>query len=411
MPIDAETEIPRLRAGLRDLVALSTVPIAWVGREPHEVASGLADALIGLLQLDFAYVRFRDPGGADAVEVMRGQSWAWFPDWLERRLPNNGRFSRTERIPSVVDGDEAYRGVVMPVGVDAEGGVVAAGCRRAGFPSQIDHLLLSLAANHAATAFHGARLIQERARAEAQLRRTRNELEATVAERTAALRRSEAYVAASRARIIDAADQERRRVVRDLHDGAQSRLVNAVIMLELASARDDLPPEVRPLVDEALAHSSAAIEELRELAHGIHPAILTNSGLRAAVEDLARRAPFEVEVVIPDERHSPPIESAAYFVVAEALTNVAKHAHARRAWVTITVDAGSLLVRVRDDGVGGALAAGSGLVGMQDRLAALDGWLEVISPPGGGTTVAADLPLAGLRRSGPGALTSRTAGS
>jgi signal transduction histidine kinase len=257
----------------------------------------------------------------------------------------------------------------------------------------MDQVLLSLAANHAAASFQAARLIHQRRLAEDELRAARNGLEVMVAERTAELRRSQEHLAASRARIVEAADEERRRVVRDLHDGAQSRLLHAVIAFERVRSRDDLPRDVRPLVAEGLVHARAAIGELRELAHGIHPAILTNRGLADAVEGLAGRAFLPVHVRIAEERYPRAVESAAYFVVAEALTNVTKHSHAREASVSVAVDDGSLLIEVRDDGVGGAATGGPGLVGMQDRLATLDGDLEVSSPPGGGTLVAATIPL------------------
>src|SRR3954452_7346429 len=233
MPIDTNTEILG-RSVLRDLVALSTIPAAWVGREPPAVAAGLADTLIGLLELDFAFVRLCDPSGAGAVDVTRGNAWKSFPEWLERHVAASGRASGKEIIPDVGSGVEPRRGVVIPIGVNADGGVVAAACDRTNFPTEIDQLLLSLAANHAATAFQSARLVYERRRAEEKLRKARNELEVKVAERTAELRRSEAYLAASRARIVAAADEERRRVVRDLHDGAQQRLVHTVITLKLA---------------------------------------------------------------------------------------------------------------------------------------------------------------------------------
>jgi signal transduction histidine kinase len=202
-------------------------------------------------------------------------------------------------------------------------------------------------------------------------------------------------LAASRARIAEAADEERQRVVRDLHDGAQSRLVLALIAFERATARRDLPPDVRSLIAEGLMHTRSAIDELRELSHGIHPAILTNGGLAAAVEVLADRAPVPVQIEIPPERYPPAVESAAYFVLAEALTNIAKHARASTAWVTVAVEGRTLVLEVRDDGVGGAATHGHGVVGMQDRLAALDGRLLVISPLGGGTIVAATIPLDG----------------
>ncbi|MGA8516865.1 MAG: PAS domain-containing protein, partial [Pseudonocardiaceae bacterium] len=194
MPSDANAEILALRAVLRDLVALSAIPTAWVGREPAAVAAGFADALIGLLPLNFVFVRLCVPGVVGGVDVTRGTAWKTFPEWLENHLAENSRLSAKETIPDVDGGIEPCRGVVIPIGVNAEGGVVAAACDRIDFPTEIDHLLLSLAANHAATAFQSARLIHERTRAEEELREARDELELKVAERTAELRRSEAYL-------------------------------------------------------------------------------------------------------------------------------------------------------------------------------------------------------------------------
>jgi signal transduction histidine kinase len=340
-------------------------------------------------------VRLCDPSGAGAVDVTRGNAWKRFPEWLERHLAKSGRLSGKEIIPDVGGGLEPCRGVAIPIGVNVDGGVVAAACDRTDFPTEIDQLLLSLAANHAATAFQSARLIFERTRAEEELRIARNELEVKVAERTAELRRSESYLAASRARIVEAADEQRRRVVRDLHDGAQTRLIHAVIALERATAHDAVPADARPLVEEALMHARSAIDELRDLAHGIHPAILTNRGLAAAIEALADRTPLPVQSEIPHERYPTAVESAAYFVVAEALTNVAKHARAGRAKVMARVEGGTLRVQVRDDGVGGVRPDGSGVRGLVDRVAVLDGQLRVESPADGGTLVAADFPLPG----------------
>ena len=178
---------------LRDLVALSAIPTAWVGRAPAAVAAGLADALVGLLQLDFVFVRLRVPSAAGEVDATRGKAQDTFPEWLESHLTESGPLSDMEVIPDVGAG-EPCRGIVIPVGVNAEGGVVAAACSRIDFPTEIDHLLLSLAANHAATAFQSACLIHERTMAEEELRQARDELELKVDERTGELRRSEAYL-------------------------------------------------------------------------------------------------------------------------------------------------------------------------------------------------------------------------
>jgi signal transduction histidine kinase/PAS domain-containing protein len=188
----SETRVPR--AVLRDLVALSAIPAALVGREPAAVASGLADVLIELLRLDFVFVRLCVPSAAGAVDVMRGTAWTAFPAWLEGHRGESGRLAGIAIIPDVDGGQGTCRGIAIPVGVNAEGGLVAAASGRIGFPSETDQLLLGLAANHAATAFQNATLIHERARAEEELRRARDALEATVAERTAELRRSEAYL-------------------------------------------------------------------------------------------------------------------------------------------------------------------------------------------------------------------------
>jgi PAS domain S-box-containing protein len=193
MPGDSAAEIVVLRTMLRDLVALSAIPTAWVGREPGAVAAGLADALVGLLRLDFVFVRFHLPSAAGDVDATRGKAWDTFPEWLENRLTESGRLSGMEVIPDTGDGQPG-RGIVIPVGVNAEGGVVAAACSRIDFPTEIDQLLLRIAANHAATAFQSACLIHERTRAEEELRKARDELEIKVDERTAELRRSEAYL-------------------------------------------------------------------------------------------------------------------------------------------------------------------------------------------------------------------------
>jgi signal transduction histidine kinase len=203
-------------------------------------------------------------------------------------------------------------------------------------------------------------------------------------------------LAASRARIVAAADDERRRVVRDLHDGAQQRLVHTVITLKLArQALEDGAADASGVVTEALEQAERAMVELRELSHGILPSVLTHGGLRAGVDSLASRMPVTVENGVTVGRLPAAVEATAYFVVAEALTNVAKHARADRVAVAAVVEQGALRVEVHDDGVGGARPDGSGLLGLRDRLAALDGELRLESPPEGGTLVAAEIPLLG----------------
>jgi signal transduction histidine kinase len=205
---------------------------------------------------------------------------------------------------------------------------------------------------------------------------------------------SHAALAASRARIVAAADESRRRIERDLHDGAQQRLVNAVIVLKLALralAHSDGNSE--ELVTEALRHAEQANAELRELAHGILPAVLTRGGLPAGVEALVSRLSLPVSVDMTVERLPAGLEATAYFVVSEALTNVIKHARATSAAVTATVRGGQLRVEVRDDGIGGARLGLGGLRGLEDRVSALDGRLVLESPSGGGTRLSALLPV------------------
>jgi PAS domain S-box-containing protein len=201
---------------------------------------------------------------------------------------------------------------------------------------------------------------------------------------------------ASRARIVEAADAARRRIERDLHDGAQQRLVALGLDVRVARSRvEDDPESAGPLLERLGDELAAASAELRELARGIHPAVLTERGLAPAISALAARAPVPVECQgVPSERLPARAEATAYFTVAEALTNVAKYAQATHATVRMQRDNGALSIEVADDGVGGAQAdAGSGLTGLADRVGALDGVLTVESPPGEGTVIRAVLPL------------------
>ena len=227
--------------------------------------------------------------------------------------------------------------------------------------------------------------ISERKEQEAEVHRLNVELHARLEE-----------LAASRARIVTAGDVERRRLERNLHDGAQQRIVALSLSIRVALSKLDTDPAAaRAVLEDAGEEVSFALDELRELARGLHPAVLTNRGLPAAVEALAGRAPVAVELAeMPDERLPAPVEAAAYYLIAEALTNVAKYAAATAVRVRVVAGDGSVTVEVTDDGVGGAdPAGGSGLRGLADRVEALGGSLEVHSPAGDGTSLRGTLPL------------------
>ena len=226
--------------------------------------------------------------------------------------------------------------------------------------------------------------VTERKRQDAELQRLNAELRAGVDE-----------LRASRARIVAAADAERRRLERNLHDGAQQRLVTLALDLRLARGRVETDPEeARRLLDAAAAQLAEALAELRELARGIHPAVLSERGLGPALEVLAHRAPVPVEVVSElDARLPSPVEAAAYYVVSEALANVAKYAQATAVQVRVTRGNGTAVIEISDDGVGGADERnGSGLRGLADRVEALHGRLAVESPHGCGTRLHAEIP-------------------
>ena len=347
---------------------------------PSDVAAAVAKEVAGLLGVENMRMARYEADATVTVVAEWGEPDAAFP--VGSRLPLGGKniasqVLRTER-PARIQ----YANATGAVGAY----VRSMGNRSAvGAPIVVDGRLWGVMV---ATSPEGGSL---RADTESRLQNF-TELVATAISNTEA--RTE--LAASRARIVAATDEERRRVVRDLHDGAQQRLVHTVITLKLARrAGQNEREDAAALLAEALDHAEQATAELRELAHGILPTVLTRGGLRAGVDALASRMPVPVETGVSVGRLPAAVEATAYFVVAEALTNVAKHARAERAAVTARVEDGTLVVHVRDDGVGGAQRNGSGLTGLTDRLAALDGELRVESPADRGTVVAATIPLPG----------------
>jgi PAS domain S-box-containing protein len=209
-------------------------------------------------------------------------------------------------------------------------------------------------------------------------------------------RRAEQELMASRARLVTASDAARRRVTRDLHDGAQQRFVTALINLQLAEQKwDSAPLRARELVSLALRDTRQGMEDLRDIAAGIHPAILTQRGLAAAIDGLAARLPIPVQIDVPSQRLPAPVEASVYLFCAEALTNVVKHAKATGAWVRMEFADDRCSVEVRDDGIGGAAprSQSSGLTGLRDRIGALNGTMDVASPVSGGTVLTASIPL------------------
>jgi signal transduction histidine kinase len=206
---------------------------------------------------------------------------------------------------------------------------------------------------------------------------------------------AQSALTASRARIVATADATRRRIERDLHDGVQQRLVSLALHLRTVQEAPPAAAELAQQLDRAVTEVNGALEELLEIAHGIHPAILADGGLRPALETLARRSAVPVRLHVGVAGRLPdPVEIAAYYAVSEALTNAAKHAHASVIDVQVETGDGALQVHIRDDGRGGAdFGHGSGLVGLRDRAEALGGRIWLHSPPGAGTTVQITLPL------------------
>jgi signal transduction histidine kinase len=378
------------RAGLARLVeeqaALWRVAtLVARGAAPEEVFAAVVAEVGRLLPVEYAGMGRYEPDGTMTVVAGTGSAVDHFP--VGRRWTLGGRDVATIVFetgrPARVD---SYADASGPIGVAArEGGIGPS----VGTPIVVEGRAWGVMAA-------GSSLGQPLpADTEARLAKFTDLVATAIANAEA---RTE--VAASRARIVAATDEERRRVVRDLHDGAQQRLVHAVIVLKVAlGTLTNADPDARELVAEALRHTEQANAELRELAHGILPAALTRDGLRAGVRTLVSRISLPVSLDVSVERLPAGVEATAYFVVSEALTNVVKHARADRATVMARADRGELRMEICDDGIGGAdPEQGSGLVGLGDRVAAVGGTLEVASPAGRGTTLLIEIPLVGQSR-------------
>jgi PAS domain S-box-containing protein len=344
---EAEAELERLADEQAALLRVATLVARGV--PAAELFEAIADEVSGHLDAESTAIGRLEPDGTMAIVAGSGRQGDLVPDRAFGDVVRTGQSARV--------------GTMVAVPIMVEGslwGSIVSGTGAERFPPDAEQRMTEFT-ELAATAIANA-------------------------EGRSALR-------ASRARVVAASDETRRQIERDLHDGAQQRLVHTVITLKLArrvlSAHDDAAAR---LLEEALDHAEQATVELRELVQGILPPVLTRGGLAAAIETLAARTPVPVELDISAERLSAPIEATAYFVVAEALTNVAKHSHASHATVLARVEGGTLRIEVRDDGVGGARADGHGFVGLADRLAVHDGHLHVESPAGRGTLVVAEIP-------------------
>jgi signal transduction histidine kinase/CHASE3 domain sensor protein/soluble P-type ATPase len=374
---DARAEVERLaeeQAALRRVATLVAQ-----GASPAAVFDGVAAAMESLLDADQVSLGRYEPGDEVTVVAHRGPNadrsppgsrWSHEGQSVTAMVRRNGRPARIEsfadargHIAEIVRAMGMRVSVGAPITVDGRlWGVITARWAGEGAPPPDTERRMAKFAELLDTAIANAD--------------------------------SRDQLTASRARLLTAADEARRRVVRDLHDGAQQRLVQTIINLRLAQqALRENKREAESLVADALEVAEQGNAELRELAHGILPPVLTRGGLRAAVRAVVRRLDLPVDVDVPPERFPAEIEASAYFIVAEALTNVVKHAHAERANISASVEDALLRLQVRDDGIGGADRSGHGLVGMSDRVNALGGRLEIESPPGGGTLLSATLPL------------------
>ena len=349
------------------------------GPPPTAVFDAVAIEMQRLLDADGVTLGRYEPG--DAVTVVAHRGWEGWD------LPAGTRFSHDGK--SVTAEVRRSRRPARMEGFDAADGSIADYVRAQGLRSSVGAPIILEGRLWGVAVVYWTREESPPVDTEERIGQFAKLLETAIANAD-----SREQLLASRARLLVAGDEARRRVVHDLHDGAQQRLVHAIVRLKLAKrALQDDDAEAESLVGEALDAVEQGNQELRELARGILPTLLTRGGLKAAVGAMATRLDVPTEVDIPDERFPAEIEATAYFIVAEALTNIVKHAHATRAKVATSLDHGMLRVEVRDDGIGGADPRSHGLVGISDRVAALRGRLELESPPGAGTTVVATLPI------------------
>jgi signal transduction histidine kinase len=374
--------VERLEALLREQSALRRVAtLVATDPDPGRLFDCVCEELGGVLGVDSTdMLRYEDDGTATIVGAWAAGGAPSFP--VGTSIPVEGptvtakihRSGRPERVDdySGVEGELAARlrgfGIRSAVGAPVKvagrlwGAIMAVGAHPHAFPSATEQRIAGF-----------AELV------------------------TAALANADAreQLAASGARIVEAGYEERRRLERDLHDGAQQEFVAAGLSLRVAREKwSGEPDQALQLIDAALEQLEAGLRDLRELAAGIHPSVLTDRGLPAALQSLATRCAVPVELgPLPAERLPPAVETTAYFVVTEALTNAVKHARCTRAEVGVRLEDGSAVVEIRDDGVGGIDGlGGSGLRGLADRVGALRGHFEIESPPGRGTAIRARIP-------------------